>query len=141
MTKSKTETDTVCRHSLNDGTMRTTVARSASGKYLVCAHGTRGLCFRYLWFGEPVGALQETMEGAEELARRRTIIRRFGLLFFNRRVDVTPTRAQRHCPRGRWLTQHTDTGALTNTDHLHIPPLQVTTCSWQRTFLATMHVV
>ena len=49
---------------------------------LVCGHGARGLCFRYLWFGEPVGALQETMEGVEELARRRTIIRRFGLYIF-----------------------------------------------------------
>ena len=48
-------------------------------------------CFRYLWSDEPVRALQETMEGVEELARRRTIIRRFGLLFFNRRVDVSPT--------------------------------------------------
>ena len=83
--------DTVCRHFLHDGTMRTTVARSASGQYLAYAHGTRGLCFRYLWFGEPVGALQETLEGVEELARRRTIIRRFGFLFFNRCVDVTPT--------------------------------------------------
>ena len=72
----------MCRHSLNDGTMRTTVARSASGQCLACGHGARGLCFRYLWFGEPVGALQETTEGVEELARRRTIIRRFGLFIF-----------------------------------------------------------